>query len=314
MALGVARCLRLAAEADVINSVSNPPELQIVGGIVARLTGTPWVAEFRDPLVENPDVEPESVAARIRRRLERYIVAQADAVVWYDGIQIPDDYFERQYADLDTTTVRKLPPIGFDEETFETVAPDQIDPFTVTYAGSFYDGWIEPYTFHQGLGAYVDGTQVSPSNLQAAFYGDWNDEYQAAAESRGVTAYVQSHEFVPHRRIVGVLKGSDILLYIGGDDPRNRHNLPSKLYDYIGARVPILAIVDPEFRVAELIREHGFGLVVAPGDWEGVRDAIARVRTGEFEYAPDADDIERFTRSHSTDAYAGTLDSVTADH
>ena len=310
-ALGLVRCLRLAGDADVINSVSNPPQLQIVGGIVARLTGTPWVAEFRDPLLENPDVESDSVAARIRRRLERCIVGHADAVVWYDGIQIPDDYFERVYSDLDTTTVRKLPPIGFDEETFETVAPDQMDPFTVTYAGSFYDGWIEPYTFLQGLGAYVDASQAAPSDLQAAFYGDWNKEYQRAATEHGVSSYVQPHDFVPHQHIVGVLKASDILLYVGGDDPRNRHNLPSKLYDYIGARIPILAIVDPEFRVAELIREYGFGLVVEPGDWEGVREAIERIRSGAFDYAPDPDDIVRFTRGHSTDAYVEALDSVT---
>lgn len=310
---GLARCLRLARNADVINSVSNPPELQVIGGIVARLTGTPWVAEFRDPLVANPDVERDSVAASIRRRLERYIVAHADAVVWYDGIQIPDDYFEVEYTDVDTAAVRKLPPIGFDSEAFETADPETFDPFTITYAGSFYEGWIEPYAFLRGLGAYVDATEVGPAEIQARFYGDWNNDYQAAAAEHGVVDYVQTHDFVPHERIVRVLKGSDLLLYVGGDDPRNKHNLPSKLYDYIGAGVPILAVVDPEFRVADLIRECEFGLVVESGDWGGVRAAIERVRTGEYEYSPDPKDVARFTRRHSTDAYVDALDTVAAN-
>jgi len=309
--VGLVRCLRLARAADVVNSVSNPPELQIVGGVVARLTGTPWVAEFRDPLVANPDVEPDSAAAHIRRQLERYIVRHADAVVWYDGIQIPDDYFEREYPDLDTTRVRKLPPIGFDGETFGAVDAETFDPFTITYAGSFYEGWIEPYSFLRGLGAYVEASGVAATDLQAAFYGDWDDDYQDAAAEYGVTDYVRTHEFVPHDRIVGVMKGSDALLYIGGDDPRNRHNLPSKLYDYIGAGVPILAVVDPEFRVADLIIEHGFGIVVEPGDWAGIRSAIERIRSGEFEFDPNPEDIAVFTRRHSTDAYVEELASVT---
>lgn len=309
--LGIARCLRLANDADVINSVSNPPQLQIVGGVVARLSGTPWIAEFRDPLVANPDVEPDSVAESIRRKLERYIVANADTVVWYDGIQIPDEYFEREYPDLDTATVRQLPPIGFDEDVFETVEPETFDAFTITYAGSFYDGWIEPYAFLQGLAAYVDGTGTESADLQAVFYGDWDDDYQRTVREKSLIDYVQTHDFVPHERIVGVMKGSDALLYVGGDDPRNSNNLPSKLYDYLGAGVPILAVVDPSFRVADLITKHGFGIVVEPGDWEGIRSAIARIRSGEFEYAPDPDVVAQFTRSHSLDAYVAALNSVT---
>ncbi len=311
MPRGIARCLRLAKGADVINSVSNPPQLQIVGGIVARMTNTPWVAEFRDPLVTNPDVDPDSIAAKIRCRLERYILTHADSVVWYDGIQLPDDYFEREYAGTETTTVRKLPPIGFDEEKFDSVEPTTEDAFTVTYAGSFYEGWIEPYTFLDGLGEYVDSLQDSESTaIEAQFYGDWDDEYDRAARSANATDNIETHSFVPHEQIISVMKGSDALLYIGGDDPRNERNLPSKLYDYIGAGRPIIAIVDPSFRVADVITTNGFGLVVEPGDEAGIRDAIEEIRTGEFEYAPSEAAVEKFTRSHSTDAYVDTLESV----
>jgi glycosyltransferase involved in cell wall biosynthesis len=310
--LGIARNLRAARRADVINSVSNPPQLQIAGGILARLTGTPWIAEFRDPLVENPDVEPDSVAARIRRRLEGYILTHADRVVWYDGIQIPDDYFERTYPDVPSDRVRKLPPIGFDDQSFESVDPASHEEFTVTYAGSFYEGWIEPYTFLRGLSDYVE-SRGEHADVRAHFYGDWNESYAEAATNHGVEDYVEPHSFVPHEEIVAELKGSDALLYVGGDDPRNEHNLPSKLYDYIGARRPILAIVDPSFRVADVITENGFGIVVEPDDRTGVADALERIRSGDFEYAPDEADVERFTRSHSLDAYLEALNAVAGE-
>jgi glycosyltransferase involved in cell wall biosynthesis len=307
-AVGTLRCLRLARGADVVNSVSNPPHLQIVGGIVARLTGTPWLAEFRDPLVENPDVDRDSVAATLRRRIERYVLTHADCTVWYDGIQIPDDYFAETYPDVDPVRYRMLPPIGFERRTFDAVEPRRFDAFTVAYAGSFYEGWIEPYTFIDGLGPFVDGH--TDADVRALFYGDWDDDYDEAADAAGVADHVEPKPFVPHEEVVAVLKGADALLYVGGDDPRNRRNIPTKLYDYVGARTPIVAVVDPSFRVAEVVCEHGFGIVVEPGDAAGVADALERIRSGAFTYDPDPESFERFTRERSNDVYVETLESL----
>jgi|AntDeeMetagen134_2_1112570.scaffolds.fasta_scaffold03402_3 glycosyltransferase involved in cell wall biosynthesis len=305
---GIARCVRLARDADVIDSVSNPPHLQIAGAIAARATGTPWVAEFRDPLVANPDVAPGSVAARVRRRLERYILVNADRVVWYDGIQIPDDYFATEYPDVPADRYRQLPPIGFERAAFDAAMPRSLDRFTVTYAGSFYEGWIEPYTFLDGFGRFVDANPGTEP--QALFYGDWNDDYDRAARTHGVVDHVDPRPFVDHDELIGVLKGSDALLYVGGDDPRNRLNLPSKLYDYIGAGRPILAVVDPSFRVAEVVRDNDLGIVVDPNDAEGVRTALERIQSNEFIFDPDPSAVAEFTRERSVATYVATLEAV----
>lgn len=312
VAIGIPRCVRLARGADVVNSVCNPPHLHVVGAVTSRITDTPWLAEFRDPLVLNPDVSGDSVAAMVRRRIERYVLTHADRVAWYDGIQIPDDYFATQYPDVPHDRVQQLPPIGFELGKFERIAPVEFEQFTVTYAGSFYEGWIEPYTYLEGLGAYVDAhPETDPeTDLQSLFYGDWNDAYANAAAEQGVTNYVEPRPFVSHDEIIGVLKGSDALLYVGGDDPRNRLNLPSKLYDYIGAGRPIIAIVDRSFRVADVVQDNGLGIVVEPGNPAGVRAALERLQSGSFECAPDPDVIAGFTREQSNEAYVAALESI----
>lgn len=307
-AAGIVRCLRLARSADVVNSVSNPPELQVVGAVVSRLTRTPWLAEFRDPLVANPDVDPGSLAATLRGRIERYVLTHADRVVWYDGIQITDDYFAEAYPEVPSERYCQLPPIGFERETFDAIDPEPFDAFTIVYAGSFYEGWIEPYTFIEGFAVFTDGN--GDRDARALFYGDWDPDYGAAAAAAGVADRVEPRPFVPHEEIVAILKGADALLYVGGDDHRNRLNLPSKLYDYIGARTPIVAVVDPSFRVAEVIREHGFGIVVEPGDAEGVADALRRIRSGAFVYDPDSESFKRFARERSTATYIETLEAL----
>lgn len=305
---GSKRCIQLARQVDVVNSVSNPPHLHIAGAIAARITGTPWLAEFRDPLVANPDVTPNSLAAKYRQWIERYILTHADRVVWYDGIQIPDDYFSMTYPTVSSERYRQLPPIGYERRKFDIIEPVETDSFTVTYAGSFYEGWIEPYTFIDGLEMYVDAHP--DTDIQALFYGDWSGNYDRAVTAAELDDFVCPRPFIPHEEIVGVMKGSSALLYIGGDDPRNQLNLPTKLYDYIGAGQPIIAIVDSSFRVAKVIEDYKFGITVQPDNPEGVRSALERIGSGDFNYASGQNMTNEFTRKHSMDAYVETLEDL----
>ncbi|MBJ7413871.1 MAG: glycosyltransferase, partial [Niveispirillum sp.] len=57
----------------------------------------------------------------------------------------------------------------------------------------------------------------------------------------------------------------------------NGMSIPSKVYSYAAAGLPILAAIPPENHAARLIRENGLGLVVAPGDNDGLLAAAHRL-------------------------------------
>ena len=62
------------------------------------------------------------------------------------------------------------------------------------------------------------------------------------------------------------------------------------MFEYLAAERPILAVVPPDGAAAELIREAGAGVVVAPDDVDGIaaalRDLHARWRAGTLDGAP----------------------------
>lgn len=293
-------------DVDVVHSVSNPFHLQVLGYLASRLLGVPWIVEFRDPMVEIPDREPGAPTTRLAAAVERLAVERADHVVWIDGIQLPDDYFQRRYG-TDPDRVTKLPFMGYDRATFEGVEPVEYDRFTVTYAGSFYEGWIEPDAVLAALGEYCDGAD---RDLRVQFYGDWDPEYDRQVADLGLEDVVEHHDFVPHEEIVPVLKGSDALLYVGGTDPRNELNVPSKIYDYVGAGAPILAVVDPDFRVADVVRDHELGVVADPRDPSAIRDAIERLHRGDVDLSPDRD---RFTRDRHVRTVGDVIERVAGE-
>lgn len=304
----IVRCIRTGYRngIDAVASINNPFHLHILGYLTSRALRKPWLAELRDPIATHPDRDPKSPVTWAAKTVERLVVHKADRVVWFDGIQLSDDYFERY--DVPDNRVVQLPPMGYEKAKFDTAERVDYETFTITYAGSFYDGWIEPYSFINGLETYVDRT--GDRDLRVQFYGDWNDEYQRTVDLAGVEDLVETHDFIPHEEIISVLKGSDVLLYVGGDDPGNRLNLPSKLWDYVGAQRPILAIVDPSFRVSDLIEMYDIGTVVDVNDPDGVADVINAFRNNP-DFTPDKSVFEEYTRERSTRRIANILDEIT---
>lgn len=295
---------------DVVVSMNNPFHIHVVGYLASLVTDLPWVAEFRDPILTHPDWEEGSVLKRVAGAVEGLTVRNADRVCWLDGIQLPADYFERTYPEVPSHRFVKLPYTGYDPAKFEDVEPRTDDPFTITYAGSFYEGWIEPDDFLAGFGTMLDRTDAP---VRAHFYGDWNERYSAIAEATGVSDRVVTHGFVPHDEVIPALLGSDVLLYVGGTDPSNRLNIPSKIWDYVAAERPILALVDPDFAVAEFIESESLGVVVHPDDHDGIALALQRLVDGEVAYDPDPTLLEDCSRDNHADAFTELLDDLVAE-
>ncbi len=292
---------------NVINSISNPFHIHLVGYFIHKLTKVPWLAEFRDPMVENPAKNPNDILTRIAGKTEALTVKNANQVVWGDGIQLEDTYFEEKYPGTAEEKFYKLPYLGFESDKFREAEEKTYENFVITYAGSFYDGWIEPYDFLEGIKEYK---KKYGDDILVQFYGDWKEEYNIVIKEKGLTDVVNTFDFVPHKEIIPVLKGSDILLYIGGEKSSNKLSVPSKIYDYIGAKSPILGIVDPEFRVSQIIEKKGLGLVAHPKDHDGIAEAIHKIRTKEFQYSPVPEIYNQFSRKRKMDVLREVLDSV----
>ena len=72
---------------DAIYSTSAPITAHLVAGIVKRLTGVPWVAEFRDPWLGNPVTQAGGgrrpwFHRRLQAKVERWIIQSADRIVF----------------------------------------------------------------------------------------------------------------------------------------------------------------------------------------------------------------------------------------
>jgi glycosyltransferase involved in cell wall biosynthesis len=272
-------------EIDVVVTTSPPTSVHLVGAAVKRATGAKWIADLRDSIVANPHRRVESRLVRAKEAtgesFARMVARSADAVT-----AVTDPIGEELRA-LGATRVETIPN-GCDFEDFAGLAYEPGPRFRLTHTGSFF-GKRSPRPFLEAL-AQTDG------DIVARFVGDFRAADREWADGLDLGDRLELHDYLPRRRVLELQRDSEaLLLLIPESGGRGRAVLSAKVFEYIAAERPILAVVPPDGAAAELIRDTGAGVVVAPDDVDGIRDALVALegdwRAGKLNGAPLADEV-----------------------
>jgi glycosyltransferase involved in cell wall biosynthesis len=146
--------------------------------------------------------------------------------------------------------------------------------------GSFYHK-RDPRSFLAAL-ASLNVKGSLPESLRVRFVGDcrWYEEVslEALAKELGVGEIVSFVDRVPHDECQRMIAASDLLLLFAQDQPAQ---VPNKLYEYLGRRIPILALVDPGGETEAMLLEIG-GHYTIPADASasGVESTLATALAG----------------------------------
>ena len=289
---------------------------------VARLTGLPWVAHFRDPWSQGSVHSGEHPwVDRVNARLERAVVQRAATVICVtDG---HTSLLRRYYTSCQPEKFVTVPN-GYDgaewEQAERDTGPDGAGArdgrFVITYAGALYVG-RSPLLVLEALRRLSQAGDLALERvrLDVVVYDgvrqlpDGRDIMDVAREL-GLGGSVQVLGPLPRRETLRRLLDSDVLLLLG-------HNLavqiPGKLYEYLRSGRPILAVAPPGAQT-DLLRATGGAWIVAPDDLEGaveaVRDAYRRWQAGQPGPEADARLVSGFDRRVLVGRFATELDAA----
>ena len=166
------------------------------------------------------------------------------------------------------------------------------------------------------LASEFDAAHQDGEDVHVRFVGDFRPGDREFMEELGVADRVELIDYVPRRRSLELQRESDaLLLLIPEAGGRGRGVLSGKVFEYIAAERPILAVVPPDGAAARLIAETGAGVVAAPEDVDAMRDALvamhARWRAGELDGAPLAPEWRaKLSRGRRVEQLADLLRSI----
>jgi hypothetical protein len=136
--------------------------------------------------------------------------------------------------------------------------------------------------FLKALKIVMDRVPDMERTCRVDFFGPRESENDAAVEELGLGGVVSFHDTVSHTEALNIEKRSHILLLIKHTNPVYNGIVPGKLYEYIGARRPILAL-SPEGEASDIVRRLGRGEIASQDDPERIAERIEKMHRKHLE-------------------------------
>lgn len=237
---------------DIIYASAPQYTALLIASRLSNYIKVPWIAEFRDLWMDNPYIHRPLWREKIESLVEKKILLSSSGVI---TVSQPLTKVITNKFSLPTHTITN----GFDAEDFMNLHLDKRPSrkLNIVYTGKIYDGYRDPLPLIQA----ISKIQSLSSNIQVDFYGTYSHNLENFITEYNLTHVVTIHPMVTYKESLKLQLEADILLLLTWNSPSEKGVYTGKLFEYIGARRPILAIGSMDNVAADLIRERKVGVV-----------------------------------------------------
>jgi len=295
---------------------SGPPHsVHLIGLLAKKLTRAAWIADFRDPWIDSLHDRPASTRSalsdRIERWMEKQVVKNADRVL--TTTKALREVFLNKYP-AEPRDKFLYVPNGIDREKIPLeTRPEKYPKYTITYAGTLYEG-RSPVPVFEAIRALIAQGRIGPDEICLKLVGNCDSIDGRATtdvvEEYGLQKVVEVSGHVPYDKAIQIMRSSHLLLLIV---PSN-HDLciPAKVYDYFGVEAKILAITE-RGATFDLIHETGTGRCFSPSDIDAISKCLYEfIKNGDRESAKaDPSLYRQFETKRITQQLAEEISAVT---
>lgn len=253
---------------EIIFATAPPFTDLLIGAELSKKFNIPLVLDYRDAWHEYPyKYYPTPLHKWRNYVLEKRVVHAASRILTTN--RRVKELILKRYKSLTYNDVTILPQ-GYDPQDFadSNVQIPKTKKMRITHAGVFYADRTPEY-FLRALKKILDEHKDLRGHIEACFIGNLHDEHLKLITSMGLEEHVVTTGYLDHAHCVQYLMASDVLWLMLKNDSQS----PGKLYEYFGARKPIIACVVDGF-LSQTIEEANAGVIVRPDDVEGIANGI----------------------------------------
>lgn len=283
----------------------------LAGLVLHRLTGLPWVADLRDPMLDAHwpvDRWMRRAAAWVERQTVRHC---SRAVCTTPGAVRS---YRLRYPELPPERFCLIEN-GYDEEDFTQARPAPREaggPFLLLHSGVVYPSERDPGPLFAALAALARAGTLTPDSFQLVLRAPGHDALLAGlTREHRVEALVRILPPLAYDAALAEMLAADGLLVLQASNCNDQ--VPAKLYEYLRAGRPLLALTDPQGDTAGLMRAAGIDTVAPLDDADAIAVALQRfvelARAGGAPLAPQ-EFVQAQARRARTRQLAALLDEV----
>ncbi len=295
---------------DLIYTCSPPHSVQLIGMALSRKYKVPWVADFRDPwsaLVAYQGQHRSALTRKIDLWFEKRVLRCASRiVVTCHGLKRALEV-DRIVASHKTMVITN----GYDPETKALSESRKNDAsFVIFYGGNLSDVRLPGPLLDAMEAVMVTGTS---RNVVLRIAGSVGRVFWNLVKSKGLEDQIQYIGYVSHEEVLRQHAMSDMLLQVVDNVPSNHLFVSGKLFDYLGSKIPILAIGPKEGEVHQIIKETDSGFFFGYDEGQELTQMLTMVLNDQMDITKKFtfNNIEQYSRSKLTQKLAGVFDALT---
>ncbi len=289
---------------DVILTTSPPESVHLVGYLLHRLTGVPWVADFRDLWT------PKEINFRPATLFHRWLALRLEKMIF--------NMSSRVIANTPTNAAIYTRDLGVPKEKISVITngfdpldnpingqPPQTDPQKLSFG---YLGYLDKDGFPcwEILEIFAKFREEGiPVELHVTGYIS-NSALERIRRS-GYDRFIQYTLQMPNFRAVpDIQQKSDLLLLLLYETDYSNAIVPLKLYSYLTMNRKVLAIAPEKGEAQRILSGTGLGEVFSIENRGKIVNFIRsayreKQKTGQIAINPDPDELQKYNIVHLTE-------------
>ena len=292
-------------EIDVIISTGPPHSLHLIAEQLQKKLKIKWIADFRDPWTDIDYFHqlPLTEKSKIKHKeLEHEVLQNADAILVVGKTM--KEKFKPFSKNIHVITN------GFDDVDFGSIL--NLDKkFTFTHIG-LMNADRNPKLLWKVFADLIKEDAQFEADLQINLIGKVSPEVIQDLKTLGLLNQVKLTDYLPHNEVLQHQNSAQILLLAVNNVPSSKGIITGKIFEYLLARRPILAIAPTDGDLAEIINTTNSGVVVGFSDEENLKKSILKYYQNfkEGSLNIESKNIDQFHRKNLTKQLVEVLNSL----
>ncbi|GHC52216.1 glycosyltransferase family 4 protein [Ulvibacter litoralis] len=247
---------------------SGPPHsLHLIGMELQKAFQLKWIADFRDPWTTihyHKSLRLTKASEKKHKDLEKKVLNTADAIV------VTSPTTKKEFSLLTSKPIHVITNGYVASEEMHPVLDTQ---FSMAHIGSLLSE-RNPKVLWKVLSEIASETPSFQNNLEIVLAGTISDEVFESISKFGLKDNCKHLGYVSHDEALKLQHNSQVLLLIEIDSPETRAILPGKIFEYLAAFRPILAVGPKGSDIEGILTETKSGVFYNPSEEKELKKQI----------------------------------------
>lgn len=291
---------------DVIISSGPPHSMHLIALALKRKHNIKWIADFRDPWtsIEYFDKLPLLKSRKKKHKdLEYKVLSHSDLVLSVSSSWAND--FKRMGAKKTAVLTN-----GFDLEDYNSPRYPKINNSFVIGHFGLYNKLRDHIFIWETLQKICNIIPNFKSDLKLVFSGEVFKGFFEQIQQFDLNSNLEYFNYLSHSKAIDKMINCDLLLVTQGNTKAVLGRLPAKVFEYIGARRPILAIGKKNSDLEKVMSKISYGWFVDFDNHQLLYDTILHIYDLRNSNDLYSDNIAHFSREEQSKKLIKIIDDV----